>query len=246
MRYLLLSVFALTLSCAAPKKDKENTTTEKETVIEVEEKTPEVVINNELILVLNNPEKVEDAKALITNSGLDWNKLIFNQDDLKIALITVPKEKVDFWVKRLGESGTFKSVEKNEIVAINNIKEAYENKLISIRKTPCFGDCPVYSLDIDKDGKVVYNGIQYVLKKGKHEFKLTDKQLKKVNDILSEKDFSEFKKAYDDPRITDLPSTFITRNGKQIKIRLWKDIPDELINVHEYIEGILLDQKFFE
>ncbi|MBA6155511.1 hypothetical protein H3Z83_03100 [Tenacibaculum sp. S7007] len=246
MRYLLLSFFALTLACAAPKKDKENTTTEKETVIEVEEKTPEVVINNELILVLNNPEKVEDVKALITNSGLDWNKLIFDQDDLKIALITVPKEKVDFWVKRLGESGTFKSVEKNQILTINNIKKDYENRLISIKKTPCFGDCDVYDVSIDKEGNVIYNGIQYVLKTGKHKFKLTEKQLKKINDMLSEKDFSEFKKAYDDPRITDLPSTFITHNGKQIKIRLWKDIPDELINVHEYIEGILLDQKFLE
>ncbi len=246
MRYLLLSVFALTMACATPKKDKKNTTIEEETVIEIKDKTPEVVINNELILVLNNPEKVEDAKALITNSGLDWNKLIFDQDDLKIALITVPKEKIDFWVKRLGESGTFKSVEKNQILTINNIKKDYENRLISIKKTPCFGDCPVYSLDIDKDGNVIFNGIQYVLKEGKHEFKLTEKQLKKINDMLSEKDFSEFKKAYDDTRITDLPSTFITHNGKQIKIRLWKDIPDELINVHEYIEGILLDQKFLE
>ncbi len=247
MKYLLLSIFALTFACAAPKKDKKSNTTEKETIVEVEDKTPEMVINNELILVLNNPKKVEDAKALITNSGLNWDKLIFDQKDLKIALITVPKDKVDFWTKRLKESGTFKSVEKNQIVTINNIKEEYENRLISMRKTPCFGDCPVYTLDIDKEGNVIYNGIQYVLEKGKREFKLTEEQLTKLNKLLSQGDFESFKEVYDNPRITDLASTFINHNGKQIKIRLWNDsIPDELINVHEYIEGILLDKKLIE
>ena len=182
---------------------------------------------------------------MVNNSGLTWNNLIFDQKDLKIALITVPKDKVDFWIQRLEESGSFKSVEKNKTVSLNNIKEEYENRLLSMRKTPCFGDCPVYELSIDKDGNVTYNGIQYVNEKGKHEFKLSDEQFNKLTKMLNEGDFDSFKDIYDNERITDLPSTFITYKGKQIKIRLWNDIPDALINVHEYIEGILLDKKFF-
>lgn len=246
MKYLLLFILALTLGCAAPKNDKKETSTEEETTVKVEDKIPEADINNELILVLNNPDKLEDAKAYINNSGLSWSKLLFDKDDIKVALITVPKDKVNFWTKRLKDSKEFEKVEMNETTTFNDIKTIYENKLISIKKTPCFGDCPVYQIFIDKEGNVVFNGIEYVLKKGKHEFKLTEKQLKKVSEMLAKKDFSEFKKAYDNPRITDLPSTFITHKGKQIKIRLWNNIPDELINIHEYIEGILLDEKFFE
>ena len=44
----------------------------------------------------------------------------------------------------------------------------------------------------------------------------------------------------------DLPSTFITHKDKQVQIRLWKGIPKNLVDVHEYVQGILLDKKFFE
>ncbi|WP_272148766.1 DUF6438 domain-containing protein [Tenacibaculum aiptasiae] len=244
MRYLLLSFLVFALACNTPKKDNKSNVEEKENVVKEDVKKPEI-INNELILVLKDPQKVKDAKALVNNSGLTWNNLIFDQKDLKIALITVPKDKVDFWIQRLEESGSFKSVEKNETISLNNIKEEYENRLLSMRKTPCFGDCPVYELSIDKDGNVTYNGIQYVNEKGKHEFKLSEEQFNKLTKMLNEGDFDSFKDVYDNERITDLPSTFITYKGKQIKIRLWNDIPDALINVHEYIEGILLDKKFF-
>lgn len=247
MKYLLLLFLVFTIACSIPKKDTKNDEVkneEKEIVIKEEVKVPEV-IENELILVLKNPKNIKDAKALITNSGLTWNSIIFDQKDFKIALITVPKDKVDFWAQRLKESGSFKTVDKNQEVTVNTIKKEYENRLLSIRKTPCFGDCPVYELYIDKEGNVIYNGIQYVTEEGKREFKLSDEELKKLTEMINSGDFDSFKDEYDNPNITDLASTFITYNGKQIKIRLWNDIPDELINVHEYVEGILLDKKFF-
>ena len=247
MKYLLLLFLVFTIACSTPKKDTKNNEVkdeEKEIVIKEEVKIPEV-IENELILVLKNPKNINDAKALVTNSGLAWNKIVFDKKDFKIALITVPKDKIDFWTQRLKESGSFETVEKNEDLILNNLKKEYENRLLSIRKTPCFGDCPVYDLNIDKEGNVIYNGIQYVIEEGKREFKLSDVELKKLTEMLNTGNFDSFKDEYDNPRITDLASTFITYNGKQIKIRLWNDIPDELINVHEYVEGILLDKKLF-
>ena len=137
-----------------------------------------------------------------------------------------------------------KIIDKPKVKENELIKK--ENTLVNIRKTPCFGDCAVYSVAIDKSGYVTFKGDEYVLKKGTHEFKLSDEEFKKLNDMFDSSDFSKFKTVYDNTKISDLPSTFIIHNNKQVKIRLWKDIPDELINIHEFIEGILLDKNLIE
>ncbi len=143
--------------------------------------------------------------------------------------------------------------EKTVIKKVIDNTEAPEKKLIkeqktlvNIRKTPCFGDCAVYNVTIDKKGNVTFKGVEYVLEKGIHSFKLSDKEFKKLNDMFKTNSFDSFKTVYDNTNISDLPSTFITHNNKQIKIRLWKDIPDELINIHEYIEELLLNKNLIE
>ena len=44
----------------------------------------------------------------------------------------------------------------------------------------------------------------------------------------------------------DYPSTFITHNDKQIEIKLWKNVPDELAFAYEAIEDVLFEQKLLE
>ncbi len=44
-----------------------------------------------------------------------------------------------------------------------------ENAFISLSKGRCMGRCPVYDLWVFKDGRVIYNGIDYVAKKGIQE-----------------------------------------------------------------------------
>ena len=198
----------------------------------------------ELIVVLKNPNKVEDAKALITNSGLHWEKLIFNQKDLKIALIKIPVEKRDFWLKRLQQSGTFSSVEANSIVTLQNIEKAHKNSLIKIRKTACFGRCPVYEFIILKDGTAIFNGLQNVTKIGKHSLKLSKEEFTTLQSLLSKTTFSEYQDTYNNPRITDLPSTYITYKGKQIQIRIWQNVPQELKEITKYIEQIVKKNQY--
>ena len=107
--------------------------------------------------------------------------------------------------------------------------------LLTLLKTPCFGDCPVYDAYIDKDGNVYYHGLEYVTEVGVRTFKITDEELKELNSILAKKDFDSFAGTYDNPEMTDLPSTFILDKKKEVKIRLWKDIPDALIELQEAI-----------
>ncbi|MDO6744801.1 DUF6438 domain-containing protein [Tenacibaculum soleae] len=245
MKYLLFTFFALLLACNVPKKEieKKTNTPKKEKTIIVKEPN---LIKNELIVVFKNPKKIEDAKSLLKNSGLTFHKMAYDKQISKIGIVTVPEEKRTFWLDKLQKTNAFKEVAINTKTTLNNLIEKEENTLISIRKTPCFGDCAVYTLTIDKKGNVIYNGIEYVLEKGVRKFTLSETAFEKLTKMLAKKDFNEFKDVYDDPKITDLPSTYITSNGKQIQIRLWNGIPDELIEVHEYLEGILLEKRFFE
>jgi hypothetical protein len=238
------------MSCNTPKKEKKEDhkevspveTIEKEVITEKKE----IKKDNELIVVLNNPKAIEGAKALITNSGLSWNDLNLDVKGIKSAIITVPTGKKEFWIQRLLESNTFETVETNNEETLKSIKNKLENRLISIRKTQCFGDCPVYDFYINKDGKSFFNGKKYVVKEGKHEFQLSEKELQQLTSKIETSNFNSFKDVYDNPKITDLASSYIFCDGKQVQIRLWQNIPDGLIDVHEYATEFLYTKKFLE
>lgn len=248
MKYLAYAFLALATTCNAPKKGKEThlkDSLETEVTTQKNVETPNTK-NSKLIVILNNAENLNDVKQLVKNSGLTWSKMAYETDAAKIGIIEVPANKSEFWVQKLLESDEFRLVDVHSEKKLASIISEEKNALIKIKKTACFGDCPIYTVAIDKDGNVVYNGKEYVLVKGIQKFSLTNKQLQNLNDKLNQKSFSSFNSVYDNPRISDLGSTYIVHNGKQVKIRLWKDIPDELIDIHEYITDILLDKKFIE
>ncbi len=252
MKTLCISLFLLALSCGAPKdkietknEETKNTTPPKKTKEIVKPKVEEA--ENLLLVVLKNPKATETAKAMITNSGLKWKEMILDEATSKIALIEVPKGKKDFWIDRFKTSGPFKSIVSNSKEAADKLIEKEKSTLISIQKTSCMGDCPVYDVVIDKKGNVTFEGKQYVTEKGVKEFKLTDEELKTLNEKLKSNDTSSFKETYDNPKVMDLGSTYIVLKGKQVHIRLWNDdVPESLMDIHEYLEGILLDKKLFE
>nr|WP_299033398.1 DUF6438 domain-containing protein [uncultured Tenacibaculum sp.] len=248
MKYLLYSFLALGISCGIPKKGSETKLAEptEKVIIAKEEATKPIASQNQLIVVLKNAKSIDDVRSFIKNSGLTWSKMAYETDASKIGIVEVPEGKRDFWIGKLQESGEFRLIDANTEEKLTNIISEEKNNLLRITKTQCFGDCPVYTVSIDKKGNVVYNGVEYVLVKGIQKFTLSEKQLQELNEKLAKKDFKNFKDAYNNPRIPDLSSTYIVHDGKQILIRLWKDIPDELIDIHEYIDGILLDKKFIE
>ena len=249
MKYLSLCILliVITMSCNSPKKESHKEIPQiKEVEKEVTPKKKEIKKNNELIVVLYNPKTIEDAKALITNSGLSWNDLDLEVKGIKSAIVTVPSDKKDFWMQRLSESNSFEIVETNNEETLKTIKKKFKNRLISIRKTECFGDCPVYDFYINKDGKAFFNGKKYVAKEGKHEFQLSEKELQELTSKIEKSNFSSFKDVYNNPEIKDLASSYIFCSGKQVKVRLWQNIPDGLIDVHEYATDFLYTKKFLE
>lgn len=232
MKYKLLLLLLIILGCNQPKKEK------KETKI--------IKTQEALLIVLKNPKKVNDAKALIENSGLVWENLVIDKNTLKAAVIKIPIDKTAFWIERLKEADIFSSVTLNSSETIASIKANNDKIFVKIRKSQCSGNCPVYDLIILKDGNVLFNGIKNVLVLGKQEFVLPEIKMKKIKDKFEKTSFGMYLDSYADESLMDYPSTFITHNDKQIEIKLWKNVPDELAFAYEVIEDILFEKKFVE
>ncbi|QMU63159.1 MAG: hypothetical protein GKR88_01960 [Flavobacteriaceae bacterium] len=79
-------------------------------------------------------------------------------------------------------------------------KEIQENAFLYYGKTACLGTCPVYDLYIYDSGKIIYEGIKNVKRKGKYVLKISKYKIK--NDLKP---------------VRDLPSTVISYRGKRIR-----------------------------
>lgn len=52
--------------------------------------------------------------------------------------------------------------------------------VITLERTACFGTCPIYKLEIFADGKVVYEGRDFVKRKGKAQGRITKAQVQQL------------------------------------------------------------------
>jgi len=246
MKYIPLLLFLLITSCESGKK----TIKKKETILEVptkiikkiEVETPIIEVQKtkeEILLILKDPKKIEETKTLLSDNGFTFKELLFDKNTLKIALVEIPIETQDVSIQKLRNSNVFSLIEINNTETLEKNIKQFNNTLIQFSKTPCSGDCPTFQITIDKQGNVNYNGIESVLVKGKVEFQLTEKQLQKLQNKLSKTTFDTYNDIYD-TEMVDLPNTFVTYNDTEVLIKIWKDVPDELIFVTEYLEDLLL------
>lgn len=49
----------------------------------------------------------------------------------------------------------------------------------------CYGDCPIYRVEVNDNGKVVWEGIDYVSKMGRHEWTIRKGKIEKLNSLIS-------------------------------------------------------------
>ncbi len=89
---------------------------------------------------------------------------------------------------------------------------------------PCFGFCPMFSMDIDADGTIIYEAIRYTSsrsepEKGSGRFKgrLNPAQQAQLQAAISSLNLQNLKSFYGDKGITDLPTSKLRlsmQNGK--------------------------------
>ena len=101
--------------------------------------------------------------------------------------------------------------------------------LVTMRRTSCFGTCPVYEVSIDAGGKVTYRGDQFVRVEGRMTANISRAEVAALAAQVDRIAFFSMKNHYDGA-ITDLPTTFVTvrRNGRTKRIEDYFGAPDSL------------------
>jgi len=93
-------------------------------------------------------------------------------------------------------------------VAFPAIKD-WHSLRITLRRTMCYGTCPAYSVTIDGDGNVAFEGQNFVAAKGRRTGRIAPEQVKALYDAFEKADFFSLLDNYAS-HITDMPSTIVT------------------------------------
>ncbi|MDZ7719268.1 MAG: DUF6438 domain-containing protein [Balneolaceae bacterium] len=127
--------------------------------------------------------------------------------------------------------------------------------LVQMERTVCFGTCPAYTLSILKDGKVTFNGREFVDHKGIATGQMSQKNLDVLIQRIRESHFMDVPSSPEcESRYTDHSSVFLTvkledeRNsvshylgckGFQYEGELYEleEAIDSLAGVDKWVEG---------
>lgn len=111
--------------------------------------------------------------------------------------------------------------------------------IATIERGSCFGKCPVYVMEIYKDGKVLYEGKRYTKKVGVYRKNIEMKEVKAIVKAFETEKFMTFENEYSSD-IQDLPSVTISfHDGTTLKRVIGKDKkPGGFIKIQSMLEKL--------
>lgn len=158
----------------------------------------------------------------------------------KIEKTTSPKiEKETTAVKKETVPET-PTTAKVETPTTHNKDGINANLFVRIKRTPCYGKCPVFTIELYNNGVAKYNGQAFVERKGSFVAKANADFMKRIQDKAMAIKYLSFENKYPIAAITiaDLPTTttYIRLGdvGKQIIDNF--DAPRELIEFETWLE----------
>ncbi|MGV3620780.1 MAG: DUF6438 domain-containing protein [Archangium sp.] len=92
-----------------------------------------------------------------------------------------------------------------------------DDLLLSLKRTPCFGRCPVYTVQVFADGRVRWVGDANVRERGEREARLSADEVAKIAARIDASDFATWKTDYMNHQVTDMPGAVLTWKGKTIR-----------------------------
>jgi len=114
--------------------------------------------------------------------------------------------------------------------------------VITFERTPCFGTCPSFTMQVYADGRVSYEGRRFVSIEGKKDFKLPTATVADLLRQAKESHFEKFEGHYSSGT-TDLPSTIIgvqQPDGKLKTVAVEDGAPENVRELFTYF-GTQLD-----
>lgn len=100
-----------------------------------------------------------------------------------------------------------------------SIKSIAQKKVtyVKMERTPCFGKCPSYEIEISNKGVIKYTGKRNVDKLGTHNYKLSPSKVNHIFALIEKKKISSLPSSYE-PKASDLPRlnlSFIIKKKKK-------------------------------
>ncbi len=128
----------------------------------------------------------------------------------------------------------------------NDVKREETEDYIKIKRTGCFGTCPIYEMTIFADGSALYTGKRFVEVTGKqsHEFDRT--RIEAILERAERIDFRSLQATYDNPSISDMESVYIEHNGTTVKVRYKVDVPEPLLKLIADVHQCAVDAGWIE
>ena len=114
-----------------------------------------------------------------------------------------------------------------------------------IERTPCYGRCQTYRINIYKSGYVIYEGIRFVNKLGTYSTRINDRKIQSIINKANEIGYFDLEDVYDSP-VTDLPSTYtyLSVDGKKKTIKNRVRGPEKLREFEKYIDSVFEDMEW--
>jgi hypothetical protein len=76
---------------------------------------------------------------------------------------------------------------------------------ITLKRTPCYGPCPVYEVTVSGTGEVEYFGEAHVARAGAHRWKISRRRLQRLAEAFDRANYSRLEDAYTSREFTDAP-----------------------------------------
>ena len=120
------------------------------------------------------------------------------------------------------------------------VKELKKELIISLQRTPCYGTCPIYKMEIFSDGSAFYHGERFVDKLGDYEFTVSQETINYILKKAVEIGFFELEDIYT-ANITDLTKTitFIKNCKYEKRVIDYYDAPKRLKEFESLVDGCI-------
>ena len=126
--------------------------------------------------------------------------------------------------------------------------------VITLERTQCFGECPVYKVSIDATGHVVYEGTQYVRVAGRQTDGVEASQVAALVATVERIGFFQLDDVYRTARtadglglvVSDLPTTFVTvtSQGRTKRVEDYYNAPAGLRELETQIDETARTQRW--
>ncbi len=119
-----------------------------------------------------------------------------------------------------------------------------DSLVVMLQRTPCYGRCPTYTVNIYASGYSTYEGKAHVEMEGNHSTKMSKDEITSIKKMAENVKFFDLDNIYD-TNVTDFPTThlYIQDQGKKKQILDRQGGPKELKELETFIDELVKTKK---